>query len=395
MATFSIDRRRIDGRAASRRSASSRRRACSPPSSTRRPAGAVWGIVALRRGRARLGAHRGLRHPLRLGCVLDEEVRTASRLATHGVARPAASGSSAHPSLLSASHRRRRLRRAASRRRPRPVRRRSRRRRARRRAAGAPAHLALWHGLEPALWISLATIAARGGLFWLTTRRAGRAGCCPSRRPTSTTRALRGIARLSVVTTSFTQRGSLPVYVGTIFVVFVAAEGTALLAGTEWQAQLDAYQTPMQLVVAPIMIAAGLVAVRAQQALHGGRARLGHGPRHGAAVRHERRTRPGAHADPRRDGDARRRSRSCCAASRRGSASTTPRSGRSRVPSSRRAVGVTMALVAIVATAARIGQADLGVVPRPRRTSSATARTSSTSRSSTCAAGTRWASCRC
>ena len=77
--------------------------------------------------------------------------------------------------------------------------------------------------------------------------------------------ALRGIARLSVLTTSFTQRGSLPVYVGTIFVVFVAAEGTALLAGSDWQAQLDAYQTPMQLVVAPIMIAAGLVAVRAQK----------------------------------------------------------------------------------------------------------------------------------
>jgi multicomponent Na+:H+ antiporter subunit A len=74
-----------------------------------------------------------------------------------------------------------------------------------------PAHLLLWHGFEPALWISL------------------------------------------------------PVYVGTIFVVFVAAEGTALLAGSDWQAQLDAYQTPMQLVVAPIMIAAGLVAVRARK----------------------------------------------------------------------------------------------------------------------------------
>ena len=77
--------------------------------------------------------------------------------------------------------------------------------------------------------------------------------------------ALRGVARLSVLTTSFTQRGSLPVYVGTIFVVFVAAEGTALLASPEWRTQLDAYQTPMQLVVAPIMIAAGMVAVRARK----------------------------------------------------------------------------------------------------------------------------------
>ena len=68
-----------------------------------------------------------------------------------------------------------------------------------------------------------------------------------------------------MLTTSFTQRGSLPVYVGTIFVVFVAAEGTALLAGPEWQLQLDAYQTPIQLVVAPIMIVAGLIAVRARK----------------------------------------------------------------------------------------------------------------------------------
>ena len=128
-----------------------------------------------------------------------------------------------------------------------------------------PAHLALWHGLEPALWISLGTIAAGAGLFWLTRAKGWTRRLLPFTAADVYNGALRGIARLSVVTTSFTQRGSLPVYVGTIFVVFVAAQGTALLAGAEWNAQLDAYQTPMQLVVAPIMIAAGLVAVRAQK----------------------------------------------------------------------------------------------------------------------------------
>ena len=59
------------------------------------------------------------------------------------------------------------------------------------------------------------------------------------------------------------------------------------------------------------------------------------------------------------------------------------------------AVGVTMALVAIVATARPPGEADLGVASPNSPTSSDTARTSSTSRWSTCAAGTRWASCRC
>lgn len=128
-----------------------------------------------------------------------------------------------------------------------------------------PAHLALWHGLEPALGISLATIVVGVLVFGLTR------GWRPAKRLLPFTAAdaynatLRGVARLSVVTTSMTQRGSLPVYVGTIFVVFVAAEATALIASDEWQAQLDAYHTPTQLFVAPLMIAAGLIAVRARK----------------------------------------------------------------------------------------------------------------------------------
>lgn len=129
-------------------------------------------------------------------------------------------------------------------------------------AAEQPAHLALWHGFEPALWISLATIAVGAIVFLLTAGVTGSRRLLPFTGADVYNAVLRGVARLSVVTTSFTQRGSLPVYVGTIFVVFVAAEGTALLAGPEWQAQLDAFQTPTQLVVAPIMIAAGFVAVR-------------------------------------------------------------------------------------------------------------------------------------
>jgi multicomponent Na+:H+ antiporter subunit A len=128
-----------------------------------------------------------------------------------------------------------------------------------------PAHLALWHGLEPALWISLGTIAAGAALCGLVIATGWHRRMLPFTAADLYNESLRGIARLSVITTSLTQRGSLPVYVGTIFVVLVAAEGTALLAGSDWQAQLDAYQTPMQLVVAPIMIAAGLVAVRVRK----------------------------------------------------------------------------------------------------------------------------------
>lgn len=132
-------------------------------------------------------------------------------------------------------------------------------------ASEYPAYLALWHGFEPALWISLGTIAGGAVVFWLTARATWSQRLLPFTAADVYNGTLRVIARLSVVTTSFTQRGSLPVYVGTIFVVLVAAEGTALLASPEWRAQLDLFQTPMQLVVAPIMIAAGLIAVRARK----------------------------------------------------------------------------------------------------------------------------------
>jgi len=133
-------------------------------------------------------------------------------------------------------------------------------------AGGYPYHLALWHGWEPALFLSLGSIAL-GAVVFTVAQRTGRM----PRRVLPFTAAdvynlvLRLIARIAVWTTTFTQRGSLPVYVGTIFVVFVAAEGTALFASSDWQISLDAWQTPMQLVVAPIMIIAGIFAVRARK----------------------------------------------------------------------------------------------------------------------------------
>lgn len=134
-------------------------------------------------------------------------------------------------------------------------------------AAEGPGHLALWHGLEPALGISIATILLGVGLF-LLTRRTGwdrKARLLPFTAADAYYLVMRGIDRLSVLSTTLTQRGSLPVYVGTIFVVFVAAEVTALVATDIERFQLSAWHTPVQIVVAPIMAAAGVFAVRAQK----------------------------------------------------------------------------------------------------------------------------------
>jgi len=126
-------------------------------------------------------------------------------------------------------------------------------------------HLALWHGWEPALFLSLGAIAAGAALFWLVQRTGWHSRLLPFTAADAYNVTLRAVARVSVWTTTFTQRGSLPLYVGTIFVAFVAAEGTALLASPQWQIELDAWQTPMQVVVTPIMILAAVVSVRARK----------------------------------------------------------------------------------------------------------------------------------
>lgn len=128
-------------------------------------------------------------------------------------------------------------------------------------------HLALWHGFDAPLMISLATLLGGTGLFWLALRL----GFDPEKRITKISAqdvyyaVVRQIDRLSVWVTSITQRGSLPIYVGTIFVVLIGAEVPALLAAQTSRAELVAWQNPIQLAVLPIMIAAGILAVNARK----------------------------------------------------------------------------------------------------------------------------------
>src|SRR5690606_23623042 len=79
-------------------------------------------------------------------------------------------------------------------------------------AAEGPGHLALWHGLEPALGISILSILIGIGVF-LLSRRSGwdrRPRLLPFTAADAYYLVMRGIDRLSVLTTSLTQRGSLP-----------------------------------------------------------------------------------------------------------------------------------------------------------------------------------------
>lgn len=130
-----------------------------------------------------------------------------------------------------------------------------------------PGHLALWHGLEPALGISIATLIL-GALLFRVTLRTGWQGRKRVLRFTAAdvyNSIMRGVDRLSVVTTTLTQRGSLSIYVGTIFVVFLAAEVTALLATDLERMNLSIWHNQTQIVAAPIMMIAGIFALMAKK----------------------------------------------------------------------------------------------------------------------------------
>ncbi|MGV8969983.1 MAG: Na+/H+ antiporter subunit A [Microbacteriaceae bacterium] len=126
-------------------------------------------------------------------------------------------------------------------------------------------YLALWHGFEPALLISLITLI--GGLI-MFAQRAKVATFQEKRAQTFTATgaywaSMRFIDRLAARTTSLTQRGSLPFYLGVIFLVFVLSVGAALALNRSWPSVFLLWDYPAQLAISVLMIIAALAATRA------------------------------------------------------------------------------------------------------------------------------------
>ena len=128
-----------------------------------------------------------------------------------------------------------------------------------------PYHLALWHGLEPALGISAVTIACGAVLFAARQRvselqKRFTTGLSAADAYTTT---MRVIDRTAARTTSLTQRGSLPFYLGVILTVFTLAIGTALILNRSWPDEIRVWDYPVQLAIGVIMIVAAVAATRA------------------------------------------------------------------------------------------------------------------------------------
>jgi multicomponent Na+:H+ antiporter subunit A len=132
-----------------------------------------------------------------------------------------------------------------------------------------PYHLALWHGLSPALLLSVLTLALGAAAFWWLGRgisaspRAGRLGDAELAYRS----LMRGVDRLAIFVTARTQRGSLPFYLSTILVVLIVAPSAALLGSASWPQRWVAWDSPLQLLVAVLAVVAAVIATRARQRL--------------------------------------------------------------------------------------------------------------------------------
>ncbi|MET0989930.1 MAG: Na+/H+ antiporter subunit A [Glaciihabitans sp.] len=124
-------------------------------------------------------------------------------------------------------------------------------------------HLALWHGLEPALGLSALTLLGGATLFFFRGRRIVTGA--PPRISASKGYAavMGGIDRTAARTTSLTQRGSLPFYLGVILSVLVVAVGTAVALNRSWPSDIRLWDFPAQLAIGLVMIIAAFAATRA------------------------------------------------------------------------------------------------------------------------------------
>ncbi|MFC3687461.1 Na+/H+ antiporter subunit A [Aquipuribacter hungaricus] len=128
--------------------------------------------------------------------------------------------------------------------------------------------LALWHGPSPVLLLSLAAIAL-GVLAFLQRRRVAAAQAAVGGHGDADMayrRSMRALDRFAGAVTAATQTGSLPRYIGVIMAVLLVLPGAALM-GTSSTWSLRAWDTPLQAVVAVVVVACALAAVRLRQRL--------------------------------------------------------------------------------------------------------------------------------
>ncbi len=136
---------------------------------------------------------------------------------------------------------------------------------------GEKGHLTLWGGLTPALGLTVLVLAG-GGLLFVARSAVERWQArlpAPPDADRVYRRSMRRLDDLAADVTAFTQRGSLPLYLGTILVVMVVTAGGAMLTGTRLPGldQVRLWDMPTQLVAGAAAVTGAVLAARARRRL--------------------------------------------------------------------------------------------------------------------------------
>lgn len=128
-------------------------------------------------------------------------------------------------------------------------------------------HLALWHGLEPALAISALVFAAGAGLVWgrVTVARLQAAVPDSIEAARGYVRIVGSVDRGAARLTTLIQSGGLPGYLAVIVGVFIFGLGGAALLNDSWPGDIRFADSPAQPLVGLAMVVAAIAAVAMRQ----------------------------------------------------------------------------------------------------------------------------------
>jgi multicomponent Na+:H+ antiporter subunit A len=134
---------------------------------------------------------------------------------------------------------------------------------------GEPGHLVLWAGVTPTLLTTLGVIAA-GVLLFVARGPVERFQASMPAVPEADhlyRRLMRKLDDLAADVTALTQRGSLPLYLGGILLVFVVSVGGAMVTVTSLPDSVRAWDHPAQVFFGGLVVVAAILTARARRRL--------------------------------------------------------------------------------------------------------------------------------
>lgn len=135
--------------------------------------------------------------------------------------------------------------------------------------SGRPGHLALWAGLTPALGVTVLVLATGAGLF-VARGPVARAQVRMPRMPEADRIYRRGMRRLDDVAadvTAGTQRGSLPLYLGGILAVLVVGVWSAAAITGTWPSGVRGPDHVVEGVLAAVVVVSAVLTARSRRRL--------------------------------------------------------------------------------------------------------------------------------